>query len=332
MPTLYVTEPGAYLEKEYQRLVVSKDDERLMRVPLLHVSDVVLVGRVGVTTPALHTLLENGVPLSLLNASGRLLGRLVPPALYNIPLRHKQYERARDPAFCLKVARAIAAAKIRNERALARRILRTRDWIPASEADRLTEALRKLPDAPDLDSLRGLEGAAARAYFSVFRLALAEGWESPRRSRRPPRDPFNALLSFGYSLLNQNVMTALEIVGLDPYDGFFHADKYGRPSLALDLVEEFRSVIVDSVVLTVINKHILAPDDFQPGEDGQGVFLTRPGLRKFLSQYSARLQTEVLHPSAGKALTYQKCFEVQARLLRKVIEGERDDYPAFLTK
>jgi CRISPR-associated protein Cas1 len=167
MPTLYVTEPGAYLEKEYQRLVVSKDDERLMRVPLLHVSDVVLVGRVGVTTPALHTLLENGVPLSLLNASGRLLGRLVPPALYNIPLRHKQYERARDPAFCLKVARAIAAAKIRNERALARRILRTRDWIPASEADRLTEALRKLPDAPDLDSLRGLEGAAARAYFSA---------------------------------------------------------------------------------------------------------------------------------------------------------------------
>jgi CRISPR-associated endonuclease Cas1 len=176
MPTLYVTEPGAYLEKEYQRLVVSKDDERLMRVPLLHVSDVVLVGRVGVTTPALHTLLENGVPLSLLNASGRLLGRLVPPALYNIPLRHKQYERARDPAFCLKVARAIAAAKIRNERALARRILRTRDWIPASEADRLTEA--NCQTRPTWTACAGWRERRRAPILACF------GWRWPKAGNR----------------------------------------------------------------------------------------------------------------------------------------------------
>jgi CRISPR-associated protein Cas1 len=148
--------------------------------------------------------------------------------------------------------------------------------------------------------------------------------------RRPPGDPVNAMLSLGYTLLGHNMMTALEVVGLDPYDGFFHADKYGRPALALDLVEEFRSVIVNSVVLTVVNKRMLTPDDFRPGRKG-GVILRRSGLREFLSQYTARLQTEVIHPLAGRRLTYQKCFEVQARLMRKVIEGQAEAYSPFLT-
>lgn len=332
MPTLYVTEPGARLEKEYQRLVVSLDDEVLLRVPLVHVSDVVLMGRVGVTTPALHSLLEAGIPLVLLNAAGQLRGRLVPPSFYNIALRHKQYECAIRPDFCLALAREIVATKLRNQRTLARRLMREREWIPELPVERMTAALKQVPDSADLDTLRGLEGSGARAYFQVLRLALADGWDSPRRSRRPPRDPFNALLSLGYTLLGQNVMTALEVTGLDPYDGFFHADVYGRPALALDLLEEFRSLIVDSVVLTVINKGILAPEDFQINADNQGVTLERAGLRKFMQQYSARLQTEVFHPLAGKPLSYQKCLEVQARQLRRVIEGELETYPGFLAK
>jgi len=149
-----------------------------------------------------------------------------------------------------------------------------------------------------------------------------------KRTRRPPRDPANALLSLGYTLLTQNLMTACEVVGLDPYDGFFHADKYGRPALALDLVEEFRGPVVDSVVRLVVNKRMLGPEDFVGGRDG-GIRLSRRGLRKFLEQYTHRLNTEIIHPYYGRRLSYQKVFEVQARLMAKVIQGELDNYRPF---
>lgn len=330
MSTLYVIEPGARLEKEYQRLAVFKDDELLQRVPLAQLSEVVLIGPVGVTTPAMIALLEAGVPLSIVRSSGQLLGRLVPPTLRNIPLRHQQYRRATEVGFCLKISKAIVAGKLRNQRTLMRRIFRAHPGAPDKLTISITNALKQVEAAPDLDSLRGLEGSAARAYFSVFRSALRSGWESPRRQRRPPRDPLNALFSFGYTLLGQNVSTALEVAGLDPYDGFFHADKYGRPALTLDLVEEFRSVIVDSLILTVVNKRILAAQDFL--EKGEGVYLRPHALRKFLFQYTRRMQTEVFHPLAGKRLTYQKCLEVQARRMRKAIEEEGIDYVPMLTK
>lgn len=329
MSTLYVMEPGARLEKEYQRIAVFKDDQLLQRVPLAQVTDVVLVGAVGVTTPAMIALLEAGAPLSIVRSTGQLLGRLTPPTLRNIPLRHRQYQRAADPAFCLQVSKAIVAGKLRNQAAFARRICRTRPVIADRLGDSIIAALRQVEQAANLDSLRGLEGSAAKAYFDVLRQSLPPGWESPRRSRRPPRDAFNALLSFGYTLLGQNVITALEVTGLDPYDGFFHADKYGRPALALDLVEEFRSVIVDSLALTLVNKRMLQPDDFQA--KGDGVVLRPAALRKFLKQYVKRLQTEVFHPLAGKRLTYQKCLEMQARLLRKAIESDDETYlPLFV--
>jgi CRISPR-associated protein Cas1 len=347
MATLYVTEPGARIEREYRRLLVTKEDEVLLRVPLSRVSDVVLVGWTGATTPALLALLDAGIELAFVSRSGKLRGRLVPPTAKNIPLRHRQYERAVDEGFCLEIARAIVGGKLRNERTLARRLCRGHDEIEAGAIEEITSAIKQVDDALDMDTLRGLEGAGARAYFRVFREALRRGpstssgrrsgqalgleWGFEKRVRRPPGDPVNAMLSLGYTLLGHNMMTALEVVGLDPYDGFFHADKYGRPALALDLVEEFRSVIVDSVVLTIVNKRMLTPDDFRPGPKG-GVILRRSGLREFLGQYTARLQTEVIHPLAGRRLTYQKCFEVQARLLRKVIEGQAEEYQPFLTK
>jgi CRISPR-associated protein Cas1 len=329
MSTLYVVEAGARLEKEYQRVAVVKDDKVLLRVPLAQVSEVVLIGAVGVTTPAMISLLGAGVPLSIIRPSGELLGRLEPPSFRNIPLRHQQYRRAEDPKFCLSISKQIVAGKLRNERTLARRIARGRVVAVSKKAEDITQALKKVQSTTDIDTLRGLEGLAARAYFSALRSALLPGWESPRRQRRPPRDPLNALLSFGYTLLGQGVMTALEVAGLDPYDGFFHADKYGRPALALDLMEEFRSVIVDSLVLIVVNKRILSPQDFLFRREE--VVLKPHALRKFLAQYAARLQTEVLHPVVNKRLTYQKCLEVQARLIRKTIE-EDAPYQPFLTK
>lgn len=338
MPTLYITEPGARIEKEYHRiLVTSADEEVLFSAPLVHVTDVVLVGSVGVTTQALLALLEAGVSFSIISRSGKLRGRLVPPAEGNIFLRREQYRRAADPAFCLEVARAIALGKLKNQRAFARRICRAHPGLPAEEIGRITRAIRGVAVETDMEALRGQEGAGARAYFHLFRSALRAGWEFERRSRHPPADPANALLSLGYSLLTQNMMTALEVAGLDPYDGFFHADVYGRPALALDLVEEFRSVIVDSVVLTVINKRILTPEEFDPVPakypQGEGGFHLKPhAMKRFLRAYNTRLQTTVLHPQAGRALTYQKCFEAQAWQLRRLIEGKAEQYQPFLTK
>jgi CRISPR-associated protein Cas1 len=331
MPTLYITEPGARLEKEYQRLLVTKDDEVLLRLPLVHVSEVVLVGSVGVTTQALLALLDAGCGFSIITAAGRLLGRLTPVESPNLPLRRRQYACAQDRAFALRLSRQIVAGKLRNQRAYLRRLSRARGKAFEAHIRTITASLKQSGLASDLDQLRGLEGLAAKAYFQALRQVVPPGWESPRRTRRPPGDAFNALLSLGYTLLTQNAVTALEIAGLDPYEGFFHADKSGRPALALDLVEEFRTIVVDSVVLSVINKKVLRPDDFQIGREG-GVYLKPHALRRFLEQYTARLQTGVIHPAAGRRLTYQKCLEVQARLLRKVISAETEDYPPFLTR
>lgn len=331
MATLYVTEQGARVEKEYRRFLVTKEDQVLMAVPAGRVSHVVLVGNVGVTTPALISLLREGIGLSLVSRWGQLRGHLMPPTGKNIPLRHRQYERAQDPLFCLEVSRAYVSGKLRNYRALARRMARSRPEVDQAQMARISGCIRRLKDVEDLATLRGVEGEASRAYFAVYRQALEPGLGFQRRTRRPPKDAVNAMLSLGYTLLTNNLFAACEIVGLDPYDGFFHSDKYGRPALALDLVEEFRGVIVDSVVLNMVNRGMVGADDFQPGPEG-GVYLKPRGMRTFFKQYAARLNTEVIHPLAGRRLSYQKCFEVQARLLVRVIKGEAGAYEPFLTK
>jgi len=338
MPTLYVTEPGARIEKEYKRiLVMSKDEEALFSAPLVHVTDVVIVGSVGVTTQAMLSLLEAGVSFSIVSRAGKLLGRLLPPAEGNIFLRREQYKRAADPSFCFPVAKAIVLGKLKNQRTFAKRILRTHPEISKKAMEQLDRTIAEAENETDLERLRGREGIGAKAYFEILRAALPKEWEFKTRTRRPPKDPANALLSLGYSLLTQNMMTALEVVGLDPYDGFFHADVYGRPALALDLVEEFRSLIVDSVVLTVTNKRIIAPDEFaqspkgDPGPEG-GFYLKPQALKKFLRNYNERLHSTVVHSQAGRAITYQKCFEAQAWLLRRVIEGTKPEYVPFRTR
>jgi CRISPR-associated protein Cas1 len=335
MATMYVTEQGARIEKEYRRFLVSKEDEVLMAVPAARLDHVVLVGQVGVTTPALLALLDEGVGLSLVSRAGQLRGRLTPPTGKNIPLRHRQYERATDPAFCLAVSRAVVNGKLRNCRALAHRWVRVRTGVPAVLMERIDAAVDKAASAPDLATLRGIEGEGARNYFAVWRRTLEPGPDSDmgfeKRTRRPPQDPINALLSLGYTLLTDNLMTACEVVGLDPYDGFFHADKYGRPALALDLVEEFRPVIVDAMVRNVVNRGMLTAEDFEPGPKG-GIHLKREALRIFFQQYSARLNTQVVHPDAGRRLTYQQWFEVQARTLRETIEGTRVAYRPMVVR
>ncbi|MDE3091368.1 MAG: CRISPR-associated endonuclease Cas1, partial [Chloroflexota bacterium] len=285
------------------------------------------------TTPAIAYLLERGIALVFLNSHGQLRGRLVGAAARNLELRHRQYRCAEDPAFCLAVSRAIVRGKLENYGVLTRRMRRGRDDQCAAAVAEIEKQMTAAPGALDLDSLRGIEGAGTKAYFDVLRGGLQHELGFVKRVRRPPTDPVNALLSLGYTLLGENLFAALEIVGLDPYDGFYHADKYGRPALALDLIEEFRGVIVDSLVRQVINREIIGAGDFQKASGTEhGVFLNRNGLRKFFHHYNARLNTRVQHPVYRKKWTYLECFEVQARLMRKTIEGELAAYVPFRTK
>lgn len=328
MATLYVTETGARIEKEYRRILVTKEDEVLARVPLARVSHVVLVGYVGATTPALLALLDAGVGLALVDRGGRLRGRLAPPLPRNAPLRQAQYRAELDPGLCLAFARQVVRGKLRNSRTMMQRLLRRKEDLPPHLLPRLDAALAGVESADSLAALRGLEGSGARAYFGLLRQALQPGMSFSKRTRRPPRDAANALLSLGYTLLTEALITACEVVGLDPYVGFFHADKYGRPALALDLVEEFRAPVVDSLVLTLVNKRMLGPEDFEPGRGG-GVYLKRHGLRLFFREFADRLETETYHPPAGRRLSYRKIFEVQARLAAKTMAGEATQYESF---
>lgn len=334
MSTVYVVEAGARLEKEHGRLLVTLHDEVILRVPISRVSRVVLVGQAGATTPALHALLATGIPLALISRGGKLLGQLTPPMPGNILLRRAQYGHDGDDEFGLRLARAIVGGKLRNQRTVAARLARRpaqgdRDAGQRPEVSGLTVAITQAETAADLATLRGIEGQAARHYFALFRRAFAPEWGFERRNRRPPRDPINALLSLGYSLLTQNVMSALEIVGLDPYLGYFHAEAYNRPALALDLVEEFRAPVVDSLVLWLVKQRVLSPGDFVADPETGGVMLTDRGLRHFLTRFSARLEAEVMVRELNRRLSYRKLFEVQARRLARVITGEADAYRSF---
>jgi len=254
---------------------------------------------------------------------------LSPPMPGNLPLRRAQYHRDEDEAFCFRLAREIVAGKLRNQRTMVGRLARRPgSTVPAGAAARLTASINRAEAAADVGILRGIEGQAARVYFGAWRAALDPVWGFATRNRRPPRDPINALLSLGYSLLSQNMMTALEVVGLDPYLGYFHSEAYNRPALALDLVEEFRAPVVDSLVLWLANRRILRPEDFRPAEGG-GVELTDRGLREFLSQFSGKLESVVLVRELERKLSYRKLFEVQARSLARCITGDMDNYRPF---
>ncbi len=331
MSTIYVVEAGARLEKEYGRLLVTLNDEVLLRVPLGRVSRVVLVGRAGATTAALHALLEAGIPLLLVSRGGKLLGQLSPPLPGNLALRRAQFGRDADPGFCFRLAQRIVVGKLRNQRVLAARLARRGAGGTglAGAAAGLAGAMAQAERATGIDEVRGVEGHAARLYFRAFRAAFDPSWGFVDRNRRPPRDPINALLSLGYSLLTQNMMTALEVVGLDPYLGYFHAEAHGRPALALDLVEEFRAPVVDSLTLWTVKQRVVGLGDFEPDEATGGVGLTDTALKLYLRLFSQKLESEVLARDLGRRLSYRKLFEVQARRLARVIRGDDEEYQPF---
>ncbi len=329
MPPLYVTTQGAKLSLRNRRLVVEKDGEEIAAVPAVHVEEVIVLGNVSLTTPALTFLLDQGIDVVFLTVRGRYRGRLVGPTGGNGLLRLRQYERVSDPEWALETARAIVKAKLHNYRTLLRRYGRRRDACTAlgsagveEAAEGLTHLIVRADACRSVQSLIGVEGQGTAIYFSVFRyLIRAPGWTFEKRTRRPPRDPVNALLSFGYTLLTHRVESAVRAVGLDPYLGVLHQVAYNRPSLALDLVEPFRPVVVDSLVLRCLNNRIVLPDHFRYDPKGPyPVLLNEEGRERFIRAFEGRMGLTFRHPVTGERITYRRSFEIEARLLARSVQ------------
>ncbi len=331
MTTLYLTEQYSYVKKRDDCLIVQLPDKTTREIPLHKIDHVIVQGEITLTTGALTALLEQGAEVCYLSAYGDYRGRLSPPFSKNTFMRQRQYAACADAGRALAVARRFVAGKLENQRTLllrSNRKLRDADITTATES--IKQAMEHAPKATTLDSLRGMEGSGGAAYFGVFGKLLRDDLGFTKRLRRPPPDPVNAVLGLAYTCLMNKVTAAIQTVGMDPYAGYLHAAHYARPSLALDVMEEFRAPIADSVVLTIINTRVLQASDFE--EELGSVRLTKAGRKAFYEQFETRLNTEIMHPTFEYRATYRRCLELQVRLLAKWLEGEIPEYPPFTVR
>jgi len=331
MPPLYIVDQGARLRIEGRRLIAEKEGQRIVQVPLAHTNAVILFGNISLTTPAMKRLMSSGIDVIFLTREGRYEGRLVGPLSKFGLLRQRQYERMGDAGFGLRVAQTIVHAKCLNARTLLLRYNRDlgRGDI-ATSAERLGWLAERALRTTRLNALRGVEGSASAAYFSVFRHLFKRDWPFEGRQRRPPPDPVNVLLSFGYTLLTRELEASVSLVGLDPYLGLLHVTEYGRPSLALDLMEEFRAIVVDSVVLRCLNNDLITPADFSPGTTpDRPVLLSDNGKRHLIRTFEERVETTIRHPVTQEQMTYRRAFEIQTRLLARCLREGTPDYQPF---
>lgn len=327
MPAIYIVQQNTKLRIQNRRLQVERDaktghPEVLFSAPLAQVSQVVLFGNIGLTTPAVDALLAQDTEVVFLTQSGEYRGRLVGAVTPHVPLRRAQYTRLGQPAFVLKMASGFAAAKLAHQRTLLMRSSRgDRDPILVSCLEQIDSAAASLTRKEALSSLRGLEGAATAAYFRGLRTFFNPEWHFEDRNRRPPADPINVMLSFGYTLLAQAASGAVQAVGLDPFAGFLHEIAYNRPALALDLMEEFRPVI-DGLILWCCHGSQITPADFSPGPPERPVVLSDEGKRRFLHAYEQRMDQPFTHPLRGLRMPLRQCLVEQARqVATSITEG-----------
>lgn len=360
MAVAYVMEQGVTLSREGERLLVRKGTATLHALHLFKLDQLILMGNVSLSPPALTCLLDAGVDTVFMSLNGRYKGRLQSPLSKNITLRCDQFRRLNDPSFCLDASRAIVTGKINNLRTALQRLNRSRESLELDDHIlELRQLGKKAGEADNMESLRGIEGRAAVRYFDGFaRGFLVEGVTFTRRARRPPTDPVNALLSLGYTLLFNTVMAAVSLVGFDPYLGCLHTVDYGRPSLPLDLMEEWRPVIVDSLVLSVFNLKVITVEDFiltppsahevdeamedplaedveDEAEDANvpkkaaarlPVRLTDPGYRKFITQFERKMGEKVRFHLTDQHYHYRDCIREQVRHFARYVRGEDTAY------
>jgi CRISP-associated protein Cas1 len=325
---VYVQSQGAMLRLDGERLVVQGKDQAQTPTRLSNTSHVSLYGNVHVTTPAARKLMERGIPLLFFSYGGWFIGQASGHDSKNVELRLAQYSATQDTERCLALARGFVASKILNCRTLLRRNHEKPNPAALSELRQLANKARL---AVSIESLLGLEGTAARRYFSEFsgmlKLDSPEPFDFEGRNRRPPRDPINALLSFCYSLLTKELAIAVRAVGLDGMLGFYHQPHFGRPSLALDLMEEFRPILADSTVISALNNGVIQSQDFVRAAGS--VALTQAARKRLILAFERRMDQLVTHPVFDYRISYRRILEVQARLLTRVLLGELKDYPEF---
>jgi CRISPR-associated endonuclease Cas1/CRISPR-associated protein Cas4 len=333
---LYVQARGGKVAKNGETLDIYVDDEKAQTVRLIDVSQLVLLGQVSVTTPTLHELMSREIPVSWHSFGGWFLGHTIGTGHKNVEIRTAQYKASFDPPTCLRLAKGFVTAKIQNQRTLLRR-----NWKRANAPDDLLDGfqqdLRRTQRASDLGELLGAEGQAAARYFGSFSAMIGHRetdetfrFDFQTRSRRPPADPVNALLSYSYALLVRTWTVALTAVGFDCYRGFYHQPRYGRPALSLDMMEPFRPLIADSSVIQAINNGEIRPSDFV-GAAGS-VALTDTGRKRLIGTFERRLDQEITHPLFGYKVSYRRLLELQARLLARHLLGEMAEYPNFTTR
>lgn len=335
--TLFVTTQGAYLNKEGETVVVSVEGEKKLQLPIHTLGGIVCFGNVMCSPFLMGFCAERDVAMSFLTAYGRFLARVQGPVSGNVLLRREQYRRADNIEESAQVAYSVLTGKLANTRTVLQRTVRDHgDKVDASgiqaASDHISALLKSIGPDMRLDSLRGIEGDAARAYFGVFDHLIvnkSNGFKFNGRNRRPPLDPVNCLLSFFYTLLLHDVRSALEAVGLDPAVGFLHRDRPGRPSLALDMMEEFRSVIADRMVLSLINRGQASKKDFVVQETG-AVLMSDDLRKKVLVAYQKRKQDEIMHPFLEEKVTVGLIFHTQALLLARYLREDLDAYPPFV--
>ncbi len=341
---LIVQSQRARITKEGETLKVADEKQGDTKVRLNDVSDVALFGNVSITTPAISTLMDRGIPIAFHSHGGWFRGIAHGLGHRNVEVRTAQYRRSFDASYCLGFARDLVAAKIVNQRTIVRRNWRgDRDQRKVA-LNRFNAARRSTKTASSKSALLGVEGDSAATYFRAFAELLAppgskesteetEGFSPFRfdaRNRRPPTDPVNAMLSLAYAMLTRHLTVALATVGLDPYRGLFHAPRYGKPALALDIMEPFRPIIADSVVLSVVNTGEISPDDFVSASTGTS--LTPAGRRRFVGAFERRLSQETTHPLFGYRLSMRRLLLLQARLLCRHLLGELPSYPHYLPR
>lgn len=329
---LYVQEQGMSVSKSGEQVIVKKKRETVRKVKLKDVSQLCLFGSVHVTAPALREFVTKGIPVCHFSYGGWFFGMTSGLTHKNVELRMAQFATASDPAASLEVARRFVGGKLKNSRTMLRRHL-SDDWPDRKRTlDQLNELIGKAERADSAQSLLGIEGMGAKAYFAGFSQLLKGDpeFDLQGRNRRPPKDPVNALLSFVYAMLSKELTVTVQAVGFDPMLGFYHTPRYGRPSLALDLAEEFRPLIADSTVLTLINNGEVTASSFV--SQAGAVALTAAGRKAVLASFERRLNTEITHPIFGYKISYRRTLEVQARLLARTLMEELPEYPSFCTR
>lgn len=329
---LYISTPGARVRKSGETLIIETDDGKT-EVALIDVSELAVFGPVAVTTPTMHELMARDIPVSYFSTGGWLMGHSVGTGRRNAAVKALQFRAAFDERRSLDIARGLVAAKIRNSRTLLRRNWREERGLDGRD-DALASLSRLIDRAPHAKTpaeLLGLEGEAAAIYFRHFERMLAASGLSPfsfeKRTRRPPADPVNALLSMAYSLLTRTFLATLQATGFDPYQGFYHQPRHGRPALALDMMEPYRSILADSAVLQAINNGEVRAGDFVM--NGPACALTNSGRKALIAAFERRLAQETTHPVFGYQVSMRRLIEVQMRLLARHLDGEIREYPHY---